>query len=226
MYSIILPIKIKRIYVKGEMFVLVKALMLQKEELITATPEDSLRIALNRINERNFLSIPVIDGKKFAGVISREKIFEEYFEIGGNREDYLNNTKVRKIIRTDIPSVRPQDEIETAAQSLINYGVPFVAVINDVNEFEGIITHFTIFKEFVSILGIDRGKRLSVIAYDIPGQIAKLTEIIARHGGDILSFVVLDPKIKTEVKEIVVRIKANNFAEIVQSVSKAGFRVQ
>lgn len=208
------------------MIVLVKALMLQKEELITATPEDSLKTALNKINERNFLSIPVIDGKKFAGVISREKIFEEYFEIGGNREEYLNNTKVKKIIRPDIPSIKPQDEIEKAAQLLINYGVPFVAVINDMDDFEGIITHFTIFKEFVNILGIDRGKRLSVIAYDIPGQIAKLSEIISRNGGDILSFVVLDPKIKTEVKEIVVRIKANNFVEIVDAVSRAGFRVQ
>ncbi|MDF2673801.1 MAG: hypothetical protein K0R09_2066 [Clostridiales bacterium] len=205
---------------------LVKALMLQKEELITGTPDESLKIALNKINERNFLSIPVVDGKKFAGVISREKIFDEYFEIGGNREDYLDNTKIKKIIRTDIPSVRPQDEIEKAAQALINYGVPFVAVINEADEFEGIITHFTIFKEFLSILGIDRGKRLSVIAYDIPGQIAKLSEIISRNGGDILSFVVLDPKIKTEVKEIVVRIKANNFAEIVEAVSRAGFRVQ
>lgn len=208
------------------MFVLVKALMLQREELITATPEDSLKTAISRINERNFLSIPVVDGRRFAGVISRERIFEEYFEVGGNREDYLNNSKVRKIIRTDIPSVKPQDEIETAAQALINYGVPFVAVINDMDEFEGIVTHFTIFKEFVNILGIDRGKRLSVIAYDIPGQIAKLSEIISRNGGDILSFVVLDPKIKTEVKEIVVRIKADNFAEIVEAVSRAGFRVQ
>lgn len=205
---------------------LVKALMLHKEELITATPEDSLKTALDRINERNFLSIPVVDGKKFAGVISRERIFEEYFEIGGDREDYLNNTKIRKIIRADIPSIRPQDEIEKAAQALINYGIPFVAVINDIDEFEGIITHYTIFKEFLSILGMDRGKRLSVIAYDIPGQIAKLSEIIARHGGDIISFVVLDPKIKTEVKEIVVRIKADNYSEIVNSVSKAGFRVQ
>lgn len=205
---------------------LVKALMLQKDELITGTPDDSLKIALNKINERNFLSIPVVDGKKFAGVISREKIFEEYFEIGGNREDYLDNTRIKKIIRTDIPSVRPQDEIEKAAQALVNYGVPFVAVINEADEFEGIITHFTIFKEFLSILGIDRGKRLAVIAYDIPGQIAKLSEIISRNGGDILSFVVLDPKIKTEVKEIVVRIKANNFVEIVEAVSRAGFRVQ
>lgn len=205
---------------------LVKALMLHKEELITATPEDSLKTALDRINERNFLSIPVVDGKKFAGVISRERIFEEYFEIGGDREEYLNNTKIRKIIRADIPSIRPQDEIEKAAQALINYGIPFVAVINDIDEFEGIITHYTIFKEFLSILGMDRGKRLSVIAYDIPGQIAKLSEIIARHGGDIISFVVLDPKIKTEVKEIVVRIKADNYSEIVNSVSKAGFRVQ
>lgn len=205
---------------------LVKALMLHREELVSVTPEDSLKTALDRINERNFLSIPVIDGKRFAGVISRERIFEEYFQIGGNREDYLKNTRVQKVIRPDIPSVRPQDEIEKAAEALINYGIPFVAVINDVNEFEGIITHFTIFKEFVNILGMDRGKRLAVIAYDIPGQIAKLSEIIARNGGDILSFVVLDPKIKTEVKEIVVRVRADNFGEIVNAVSRAGFRVQ
>jgi acetoin utilization protein AcuB len=206
--------------------VLVKALMLPKEELITATPDDNLKSALDKMNQRDFLSMPVIEGKKFAGVISREKIFDEYFQIGGDRDEYLNNTRVRKIIRVDIPSVKPTDEIEVAAQTLISYGIPFVAVINDADEFEGIIGHFAIFKEFVSILGMDRGKRLAVIAYDIPGQIAKLTEIIARHGGDILSFVVLDPKIKTEVKEVVVRIKADNYMEIVNSVNKAGFRVQ
>lgn len=205
---------------------LIKAFMLPKEELITAALDESLGSALNKIEERNFLSIPVIDGKKFVGVISKEKIYEEYFQIGGNREEYLNNTRVRKIIRTGIPFLKPQDEVEKAADTLENYGVPFVAIINDNEEFEGIVTHYAIFREFADILGIDRGGKISVIAYDIPGQVAKLADIITKNGGDIISFVVLDPKTKTEVKEIVVRIKADRFNEIVNAVKSAGFRVQ
>lgn len=205
---------------------LIKAFMLPKEELITAALDESLGSALNKIEERNFLSIPVIDGKKFIGVISKERIYEEYFQIGGNREEYLNNTRVRKIIRTGIPFLKPQDEVEKAADTLENYGVPFVAIINDNEEFEGIVTHYAIFREFADILGIDRGGKISVIAYDIPGQVAKLADIITKNGGDIISFVVLDPKTKTEVKEIVVRIKADRFNEIVNAVKSAGFRVQ
>lgn len=205
---------------------LVRALMLPKEELITAEIDDSLEMALNKIEERNFLSIPVIEGKKFLGYISKEKIYEEYFIIGGDRQEYLKSTRVRKIIRTAIPSLKPQDEVEKAAHALENYGVPFLAVINDNDEFEGIITHYAIFREFANALGMDRGSKISVIAYDIPGQLSKLSDIITKNGGDILSFVVLDPKTKTEVKEIVVRVKAERFTEIVNAVKAAGFRVQ
>ncbi len=205
---------------------LVRALMLPKEELVIADIDESLETALRKIEERNFLSIPVVDGKKFLGFISKEKIYEEYFQIGGDRQEYLKSARVRKVIRTAIPSLRPQDEVEKAAHTLENYGVPFLAVINDNDEFEGIITHYAIFREFANALGIDRGSKISVIAYDIPGQVSKLSEVITKNGGDILSFVVLDPKTKTEVKEIVVRVKAEKFTEIVNAVKAAGFRVQ
>lgn len=208
------------------MSVLVKALLLPKNQLTVATPDESLFSALRRINEKNFLSIPVVEGNKFIGVISKEKIYQEYFEYGGDRDAYLNETKVRELVRCDIPVLKPHDEIEKAAYTLEMYGIPFVAVTNDQGMFEGIITHHAIFKEFAEIMGINSGKKITIIAHDIPGQIAKLTEIISRLGADIISFVVLDPKVKTDVKEVAVRINANNFVQVVDAIRDAGFRVQ
>ncbi|WP_133627435.1 CBS domain-containing protein [Fonticella tunisiensis] len=205
---------------------LIRALMLPAGELVTVKPDDSIRTALERINQKNFLSIPVAEGKRFVGVISKERIYAEYFEKGGDKEEYLDNTKVKDLLRSDIPVLEPIDEIEKAAYTLNLSGVPFIAVINSDGEFEGIITHKVIFKEFAEVIGIHKGKRLSVIAYDIPGQIAKLTEIINRYGGDIISLVVMDPKTKTEVKEIVIRLRTDNYIKIVDAVKNAGFRVQ
>lgn len=205
---------------------LIKALMLSRENLVTVTPCDTLKTALQKINERNFLSIPVVEGTKFHGIISKEKIFEEFFELNVEKKKYLEERKVSELIREDIPVLNPKDEIEKASHALEIYGTPFVAVIDDDGIFEGIVTHYAIFQAFTDAVGINRGSKIEVIAYDIPGQIAKLTEIIARFGGDIISFVVLDPKVKTDVKEIVVRIRADNVIRIVDAIRNAGFRVQ
>jgi acetoin utilization protein AcuB len=206
--------------------VLIKALMLPKNELVCVSPDDSLAAALKNINERNFLSIPVVQGKSFLGLISKGKIYEEYFAVGGDREEFLNNTKVAALIRKDIPVLGPQDELEKAAHSLEVYGVPFVAVADERGNFEGIMTHYAIFKEFTQVLGINRGKKLSIFVNDIPGQIARISEIITRYHGDIISFVVIDPKVMTDIKEINVRVKCDNFVQLVDAIRHAGYRVQ
>jgi len=51
-------------------------------------------------------------------------------------------------------------------------------------------------------------------------------KIITENKGDIISFVVIDPKSLTEVKEIIIRLKTANFDGIVSKVKDAGFKVQ
>lgn len=205
---------------------LIRALMLPKEELISVTPDDSLLCALQKINEKNFLSIPVVEGKKFVGVISKANIYEEYFEIGGDKKKYLEETRVRALIKTDIPVLNEKEEIEKAAHTLEIYGVPFLAVVDEWNTFLGIITHYALFREFSEILGINRGQRISVFVNDIPGQVAKISDIITKHRSDIISFVVIDPKAMTEIKEISIRVRTDNFVQLVDDIRAAGYRVQ
>jgi acetoin utilization protein AcuB len=169
----------------------------------------------------------VVDGKLFAGIIAKEKIFEEYFKGDyTSKEDYLNTMDVRGIFRNIVPRVSPYDPIERASRVLETFDIPFVAVINERDEFEGIVTHYAIFHSFGEILGVNEGERIAVTAYDIPGQLAKLTDIITKAGGDIISFTVIDPKAKLDVRLIVVRVRILNYEQLVKKIREAGFKIQ
>lgn len=204
----------------------VNNLMVSKENLITVSREDTADLALALINENNFLSIPVIEENKFYGAISKESIFAHFYKMFNekNMQISLKDFKVKDVMLTDFPTVSTSNLIENAADLLYKNNVPFLAVEEN-NDFKGIITHKAIFKEFTEIFGFNKGKRIAVIAYDIPGQISKLTKIITENKGDIISCVVSDPKSLMAVKEIVIRLEADNYELIQEKIANNGFKI-
>jgi acetoin utilization protein AcuB len=200
--------------------------MLSKEKLITVTPKVTIGKALEIMNENNFLSIPVVEDNKFYGSISKERIYTYYYEKCVDKECLLSDFVVENVMRTDVPVINPMQQVEEAAHFLETRSVSFVAVVDNYGEFKGIVTHYAIFHQFTELFGLNKGKRLAVIAYDIQGQVSKLTKIITENKGDIISFVIVDPKSVTDVKEIVVRLDTDNFDDIVAKVKVAGFKVQ
>ncbi|WP_061996296.1 CBS domain-containing protein [Clostridium sp. ATCC 25772] len=203
----------------------VSNLMLTRDKLVTALPKMTIGEALELMEKHGFLSIPVAEGDKFLGVISKEKIYTYYYEKSVERECLLSDFLVENVMRTDVPVIKPLEQVEEAAYFLETKNVSFLAVVDNREVFKGIVTHYGIFHQFTELFGLNKGNRLAVIAHDIPGQISKLSKIITENKGDIMSFVVVDPKSKTEVKEIVVRLKTDNFDEILSKVKSAGFKI-
>lgn len=203
-----------------------KNLMLPRTNLITVSPKDTIKKALEVIEENHFLSVPVAEGDKFYGSISKERIYTFYFEKCDNKECFFSDFLVETVMRKDVPSINPEEQAEKAVDYLATRKLAFVAVIDDYNRFTGIITHNAVFKEFTDLFGLNKGKRLAVTAYDVPGQISKLSKIITENGGDIISFVIVDPKSVIDVKEIVVRLSTDNYDEIVKKVKEAGYKIQ
>lgn len=204
----------------------VKNLMLPIEKLVTIAPKDTIKKALELIDANNFLSIPVAEDGKFYGSISKDKIYAFYFEKCLDKECLLSDFKVENIMRDDVPTIHPLEQMEKAAHFLEVKNVPFVAVVDEYGSFKGIIPHYAVFHEFTELFGLNKGRRLAVIAYDIPGQVSKLSRIISENGGDIISFVVVDPKSVTDVKEIVIRVRTENFQQILEKVRESGFKIQ
>jgi acetoin utilization protein AcuB len=130
-------------------------------------------------------------------------------------------------MNTDVPVIDQLETIEAAVDHLAKRNVPFVAVVDEDKVFNGILTHKAVFEQFVQVFGMNQGERLAILAFDIPGQLTKLSKIISDNGGDILSFVAVDPKsFVTDVKELVLRIKTNNMNKLVNKIKEAGFKVQ
>jgi len=204
----------------------VNNLMLSKEKLITVTPKVTIGKALEIMDTNNFLSIPVVEDNKFYGSISKERIYTYYYEKCVDKKCLLSDFVVENVMRTDVPIINPMQEVEEAAHFLETKNISFVAVVDNFSEFKGIVTHHAIFHQFTELFGLNKGKRLAVIAYDIQGQVSKLTKIITENKGDIISFVIVDPKSVTDVKEIIVRLDTDNFDDIVVKIKAAGFKVQ
>jgi len=200
--------------------------MLQKEDLTIVNPKDSVREALNLMEGNGFLSIPVVDGEKFLGVISKGQIYEYYFEKAIENKSVLSEILVENVMVTNVPVVSPEGKVEVAAHFLATKNTFFLAVIDNKGVMKGIVTHNAIFQQFSELFGDNNGHGISIIAYDIPGQISKLSKVISENNAQIISFVVVDLKSITKVKEIILRIHTEDIELVVRKLKEAGFKVE
>lgn len=203
----------------------VKNHMLPKANLVTLQINESLESALNKINEGNFLSLPVFDEEIFKGILMKESIFRRYFEEGHSDKDkYLKEVQVQELLQTEVKTISEGDYIESASYLLSELRTPFLAVLNHNNQFVGILTHYAIFNAFSQILGVKEGTRIVINVYDTPGQIAKLTGVIKKANVNIDNFVVMDAKVM-DIYRIILRVDTHNVDELVERIEKAGFKI-
>lgn len=204
----------------------IKNLMLSKNELTTVGPKENIKEALNLMESNGFLSIPVVQEEKFLGVISKGQIYEYFYKENLGNKGILSEILVEDIMVTNVPVVSPEGKIEEAAHYLATKNTFFLAVIDNKGLMKGIVTHNAIFKQFSEIFGGNHGYGISIITYDIPGQISKLSKIISENNGQIISFVVVDLKSITKVKEIILRIHTKDIDLIIRKLKEAGFKME
>ncbi len=203
----------------------VKNHVLSKNKLVMLQVEDSISEALDKITKGDFLSLPVLDGEKFVGILMKETIFRRYFEEGfTDKEKYLKETKVKDLCKTDVKTINENVFIENASYLLNEFRTPFLPVLDDRGNFKGILTHSSIFNAFSEIFGLNKGTRIVINVYDIPGQIAKLTETIRKADANIANFAVMDAKVM-DVYKVVVRVDITDVGELIEKIEKAGFKV-
>lgn len=203
----------------------VKNHMLPKDKLTTVELKENISSALNKINKGDFLSLPVLDGDEFKGIIMKEAIYRAYFD--GNytdKEDFLFNTKVEELYNDRYKSIKENELIENASYLLKELRTPFLPVFDSDENFVGILTHFAIFNAFSEIFGFDKGTRIVVHMFDIPGQLAKLTEVIRKANVNILNFAVMDAKV-LDVYRVILRVDTEDVDSLIDKIDKAGFKV-
>lgn len=199
--------------------------MLPKDKLTILELGEDIGSALQKINQGDFMSLPVLEGDEFKGYLMKEAIFRNYFEANSkDREEFLKNTKVRDLYNINYKSIQEDEYVENASYLLKEWRTPFLPVFDFRGKFVGILTHNSIFKAFSEIFGLEKGTRIVVDMLDIPGQLAKLAEVIRKENINIINFAAVDAKVM-DVYRVIIRVDTKDVVGLIEKIEKAGFKI-
>lgn len=202
----------------------VKAIMKMKDELTCISLDDTIATAMELIDQNHLLSLPVVEGKNFAGILSKQFTYEKYFkEFKGTKEEFLA-LPVRDFVSLHIDTITDDMRIEEAAALFIDSKLRFIPVVDEWGFFEGIVTQQAVFVQYQKLFGHAHNS-FTIYTYDYKGVIAKITELITKNGGNIRNMMMFNTEVMG-LAEIFFRVDAKDIDKILNALSKAGFKIK
>lgn len=194
----------------------------------TVTPDQSIPDALSVMTERGVRHLPVVEGRRVVGVISRNDIAaaspSKATTLSAQEATYLiSKLKVGKVMSTPPVVISPEALLEEAAVILRDGKIEMLPVVEG-DELIGVITESDILDSFIDLLGFrDHGTRLTIEAKDEPGGLSKLTGITAAHQANIQHLAVHRGNLDTSV--VVVGLNTRNTEAIEADLADAGMTI-
>ena len=128
-------------------------------EVVTITPEASLKEVMLKLEDWDVRHLPVVEDGRLVGIISDRDMREFLFPIVGpveNREieEHGLERSVAEVMAQEVVSVGPEEDLRTAIEVLLHYGIGAVPVVDDEDDrLLGIISYVDILKVAKDLLG-------------------------------------------------------------------------
>ncbi len=203
---------------------LIKPIILPASKLTVLSPEDTAQKAIQIIEDNGFLSLPVVEGKKFVGLLSKQFIYDEFFKSGETDYNKFFQKTVAEFIITPPEVVKDSTPVEEAAEMFFESKIRFLPVVDNNNDFIGILTQKALFDIITRVFGLHDAK-IVILSSDFTGVIAKISEIIYKFGANITNIVQMDTGLM-EVKEISIRVECDNLDKLVEKLKNNGIKVR
>lgn len=120
--------------------------------LVTIKPTDTVREALSMMEDQEIRHLPVVEGKRLAGMVTDRDLREyrlpvvEEIENPEYAEDLLD-TKVAEMMNTDVVTLEPSESIKTAIDLMLEYGVGALPVVDrHKDELVGILSYVDVLR--------------------------------------------------------------------------------
>ncbi len=195
----------------------------------TVTAETSVSDAFKTMKEHSIKKLPVMDGDKLVGIVSRTDLQQaspskattlSVFEINY----MLSKLTVADAMTKDPITINENALLEEAAVVMREQSIRCLPVMNNAGKLCGIITETDIFDAFIEMMGFgDKGSRISAQAEDVPGALSEMTRIISEFGANISHVVVYSSSGTTS--EIVLRINSADSEPIEKALEENGFKI-
>ncbi|WP_077617390.1 cyclic di-AMP binding protein CbpA [Bacillus sinesaloumensis] len=146
----------------------------QKSDVKFCDDKLTIEQALQLLNETGFRSIPVLskNGTNFEGLIYKVDILEYLYENKGDA-----NANVSTLVESKDAYVYEEDSFFKTFLTIRR--LPFIAVLNTENEFQGIITHANVMDVLEDSFGMKTGGyTLTIATIEHKGAIKELVSLI------------------------------------------------
>lgn len=202
----------------------IKAILIPKAKLHTISLNATVKEALDIIDRNNMLSLPVMDGECFVGALSKQFIYESYFELTDCTRDEFLDKKVTEFMSYKLPVAKESDPIDKAAEMFIQSKFRFIPVVNGHDDFVGIVTQQAVFKEYQKLFGSGYNS-MTICFYDYQGSLARIAKIINKAGADIKNSVIMNTD-TMGLHELFVRVECEDFEKLKLTLESEGYDVR
>jgi len=199
---------------------------------VTISPEASFFEARNLVHEKGTRHLPVVDKNgKLVGIVTdrdiREAAPSDATLLSVQELNYLlGKLKVSAFMtpKDKLMTISPDALIEEAIQLMHDHKIGCLPVVEG-EKLYGIFTETDALSHLVDIFGYkEKGTRLTVALEDKPGTMLGILEVIKRHNVNVISIV--SPSFMVEGKRIAaIRIKTEDYKDVIQDLEKAGYQV-
>ena len=160
---------------------------------ITILPTVSVHDAFRVSRENGVHYLPVVNARGILlGIVTRTDMMRASPSSATTLTVFeanylLAHLQVKEVMSSPAITVPPESPLEEAARLMVEREISCLPVMRG-RELVGIITEGDIFRAFVEILGGgDPALRVTLCAQDVPGELARLTALIAELGGNLHS---------------------------------------
>lgn len=161
--------------------------------VITISPEMHIVDALNLMKRERIRRAPVVKESKMVGIVSDKDLLNASPSPATSLSVWelnylLSKIQVKDVMTKKVLTITEDTPIEEAARIMADNKIGGLPVLRG-ETVVGIITETDLFKIFLELMGArEAGVRVTVLIDNSPGQLALLTQTVARSGGNFVAF--------------------------------------
>lgn len=161
--------------------------------VLTTTPDLPITEVLATMKQDHIRRMPVMHDGKLVGIVSDKDLLNASPSPATSLSVWemnylLSKITVKDVMTKKVLTVDVNTPIEEAARIMADNKIGGMPVLRD-GKVVGIITETDLFKVFLELMGARyKGVRASILLQEKPGQLEKITHLIAQNGGNFVAF--------------------------------------
>ncbi|MBS4195042.1 acetoin utilization AcuB family protein [Lederbergia citri] len=198
-----------------------------KKDVITLSPDDSIRTAIHLMREKNIRHLPLLNNeKKLIGLVtdrdikSATPVFTDSEKMNEQLEMPLST-----IMMTNIITGNPLDFVEEVAVIFYDQKIGCLPILNN-GELVGIITSTDLLHTLVELTGANKpGSQIEIKVKNRPGVLHEVTGIFQKLNVNVHSVLVYPDQDNESSKILVFRVATINPLSLIENLKKEGLQV-